>query len=162
MYCPYIYCPCARCWICCSPVPGATVFLHEREDLARPLRKIHPCWTSLRHRLHRGERELHPDHCLRLSLYSVDCVDCAITPSSPGGLCVGADRPLGPDGLHGNGSLCCIHRLCQVLIYISTTTLIYSPPTPSIGLITISLLILIFCILHILILILCRLPILIP
>ena len=52
-------------------------------------------------------------------------VDRAITPSSPGGLCVGADRPLGPDGLHGNGSLCCLHRLRQVLIYISTTTLIY-------------------------------------
>ena len=34
-----------------------------------------------------------------------------ITPSSPGCLCVGPDGPLGPDGLHGNGSLCRLHSI---------------------------------------------------
>ena len=37
--------------------------------------------------------------------------------SSSGCLCVGADRPLGPDGLHGNGALCRLHCFRQVFIH---------------------------------------------
>ena len=55
----------------------------QGENITRGLRQIHLGRNPLRRNLHQR------------------------------GVCLGPDRSLGPDGLHGDGTLCGVHSLCQ-------------------------------------------------
>ena len=66
------------------PVPGPTLPGHQGDqDLAGDVREVHPGRAHVSHHLH-----------LR-------------------GLRLGVDRPLGVDGLHGDGPLCRVYCFCQ-------------------------------------------------